>query len=474
MRRHRQGEPACEAHPDGADPRAAAALVLASGQGPQPLDHGRRAVRRPRRELPADAQRHERPTPYAVVPKRPPATGSLPGVPNRCGITAVHPMSATRRAKAATLGVMPGTSAITMTAGPVPLRNTVAACRRDRTRPARSRPGRRRPSAPCCQLCQTAWPTASPSPGVPPEWGGGRAWERPSEGRADRRRRRAPRRRRHGRCRRRAEQGRRAGAGPTARVVAASVDRGAPVDASRRPPPTTIPKTTIAQPFSKGMAGDEVTRLQQRLQALGFQPGPIDGQFGDLTQMAVWAYQKLVMGVGFNDPDGIVTPEMWLALQDPLPVHARRPDAGQHTEIYLPKQVLVVFDGDTPVFISHIVERRARGARRRLHEGQEWCEEVTIDPGENGNETAPSRSRRACAATPGRRRASTRSTARSRASARAASAGCSTPSTSTTASPSTGPTTCRCEPASHGCIRIPNLISPTFFNLVITASRCSC
>ena len=42
----------------------------------------------------------------------------------------------------------------------------------------------------------------------------------------------------------------------------------------RRPPPTTIPKTTIAQPLSKGMAGDEVTRLQERLQALGFQPGP--------------------------------------------------------------------------------------------------------------------------------------------------------------------------------------------------------
>ena len=70
--------------------------------------------------------------------------------------------------------------------------------------------------------------------------------------------------------------------------------------------------------------------------------------------MAVWAYQKLVMGVGFKDPDGIVTPEMWLALQDPLPVHARRPEAGRHTEIYLPQQVLVVFDGDTPVFISHI------------------------------------------------------------------------------------------------------------------------
>ena len=36
----------------------------------------------------------------------------------------MQPMSATRREKAATLGVIPGISAITITAGPVPTRNT--------------------------------------------------------------------------------------------------------------------------------------------------------------------------------------------------------------------------------------------------------------------------------------------------------------------------------------------------------------
>ncbi len=37
-------------------------------------------------------------------------------------MTAVQPAATTRRAKPATLGVIPGTSAMTITAGPVPAR----------------------------------------------------------------------------------------------------------------------------------------------------------------------------------------------------------------------------------------------------------------------------------------------------------------------------------------------------------------
>ncbi len=48
--------------------------------------------------------------------------GWRPGVPKRCGITAVIPRSATFRANAATRGVIPGISWITMTAGPAPTR----------------------------------------------------------------------------------------------------------------------------------------------------------------------------------------------------------------------------------------------------------------------------------------------------------------------------------------------------------------
>ncbi len=51
-----------------------------------------------------------------------PVDGSRPGSPNSWGSTAVMPAPATRRPNSATLGVMPGISLITMTAGPAPVR----------------------------------------------------------------------------------------------------------------------------------------------------------------------------------------------------------------------------------------------------------------------------------------------------------------------------------------------------------------
>ena len=47
-----------------------------------------------------------------------------------------------------------------------------------------------------------------------------------------------------------------------------------------------------------------------------------------------------------------------------------------HTEIYLPEQVVIVFQNDKPALITHISSG----------DGDEWCEEVTISPGERGNE----------------------------------------------------------------------------------------
>ncbi|SKT57377.1 Uncharacterised protein [Mycobacteroides abscessus subsp. abscessus] len=62
-----------------------------------------------------------------LVRSQPSAFGSTlwPGFPKRCGMTAVQPISATFRAKSATLGLIPGISAMTITAGPLPFRNTI-------------------------------------------------------------------------------------------------------------------------------------------------------------------------------------------------------------------------------------------------------------------------------------------------------------------------------------------------------------
>ena len=67
---------------------------------------------------------------------------------------------------------------------------------------------------------------------------------------------------------------------------------------------------------------------------------------------------------------------MWDAMQDPFVIQPRRPNATtNHTEVYLPEQVLAVFHDDVPVMITHM----SSGTN------EEWCEEVTISPGEYGN-----------------------------------------------------------------------------------------
>ena len=137
-----------------------------------------------------------------------------------------------------------------------------------------------------------------------------------------------------------------------------------------------VNKTVLDRTLSKGVAGDDVERVQQRLTDLGFVPGPADGIYGDQTIKAVWAYEKLVMGRESNNPTGQVTPEMWDELQEPFVIQPRRPNATpNHTEVYLPEQVLAIFHDDAPVMITHM----SSGSN------EEWCEEVTISPGEYGN-----------------------------------------------------------------------------------------
>ena len=146
----------------------------------------------------------------------------------------------------------------------------------------------------------------------------------------------------------------------------------------RRPPPSTPPPTRRRWPrrSGPGSAGDDVTRLQHRLVELGFDPGPADGQFGPATQMAVWAYQKLVVGLTGSAVTGKVTPDLWTRMEQSLTIHPLRPNATPtHVEVYLPSQTAVLFQDGKARLITHI----SSGT------GQEWCEEgycsVAITPG---------------------------------------------------------------------------------------------
>ena len=143
------------------------------------------------------------------------------------------------------------------------------------------------------------------------------------------------------------------------------------------PTSSPIQKTTLTQTYGAGAAGPEIKMIQDRLIELKFDPGEPDAIFGLRTKQAVWAFEKLVLGTPRDQITGKVTAETWSRMQDPISIKPRRPNSTKnHVEIYLPEQVMIVFHDDVPALITHI----SSGSN------EEWCEEVTISPGEQGNE----------------------------------------------------------------------------------------
>lgn len=75
--------------------------------------------------------------------------------------------------------------------------------------------------------------------------------------------------------------------------------------------PIRTPSTLVQFPVLRlGMQGPAVTMLQQRLQALGFFKGSVDGDFGLVTEAAVKAAQRRFR----LEPDGVVGSATWAAI----------------------------------------------------------------------------------------------------------------------------------------------------------------
>jgi hypothetical protein len=149
----------------------------------------------------------------------------------------------------------------------------------------------------------------------------------------------------------------------------------------------SVPKVPLGRTLSNGLAGDDVRMVQQRLADLMFDPGPVDGVYGSYTVQAVWAYEALVMKTARKDLTGKVSPAMWDQMQDNVTVAPRRDNlTSTHVEIYLPEQALVVFKDNVPALIAHIASGELEPPGDDFTKGAAWCAEVTIDPGEQGNE----------------------------------------------------------------------------------------
>ena len=151
------------------------------------------------------------------------------------------------------------------------------------------------------------------------------------------------------------------------------------IDPTVCPPGSPVTCLSLNRTVRRGMKGDDVRRIQQRLKDLKFDPGVVDGIYGGDTIMAVWAFQAIVLKMTRDTVVDFVTPVLWDSMRGNVTIAARREsNTPNHVEVYLPEQVMTVFKGSELQLVTHI----SSGT------GKVWCEEVIIDPGEEGNKGA--------------------------------------------------------------------------------------
>jgi N-acetylmuramoyl-L-alanine amidase len=118
---------------------------------------------------------------------------------------------------------------------------------------------------------------------------------------------------------------------------AAGVDRSAAAEGRAR---ATLPEAavsaTVRPVLRLGSRGTAVTYLQQRLVALRYDVGGIDGIFGSQTYHGVVAFQK----VNGLTRDGIVGPITWAALDRPVVPRAKYWHSAYSIEVNLTRQVV--------------------------------------------------------------------------------------------------------------------------------------
>lgn len=107
-----------------------------------------------------------------------------------------------------------------------------------------------------------------------------------------------------------------------------------------------------------GDKGPAVTRLQQRLIALHYDPGTVDGQYGSQTRFAVWAFQK---AQGMHPTQAApVGSKTWAALEHPrVPKALVTGGAKNRAEVDIAHQLLFIYKSGKLVLISHISTGRA-------------------------------------------------------------------------------------------------------------------
>ena len=108
--------------------------------------------------------------------------------------------------------------------------------------------------------------------------------------------------------------------------------------------PAPVPPVVVTAPpvqLAPGAEGADVLRLQERLVQLHYDPGTVDGHYGDGTALAVMAFQK-VSGLGRTGVADTATMTALDGATDPVPLVPT--GAPTRVEVDMARQVLFVWD----------------------------------------------------------------------------------------------------------------------------------
>jgi Putative peptidoglycan binding domain/L,D-transpeptidase catalytic domain len=115
--------------------------------------------------------------------------------------------------------------------------------------------------------------------------------------------------------------------------------------------PAFIPAHRVLKP---GMTGGDVRRVQARLRFLHYYPGKVDGQFGQDTVEAVWAFKE-VQGLGLTKNPDNIGQSMENRLAHPFaPKPLTRHHAKNRIDVNLGGGYLVLYRHGQVRLISHI------------------------------------------------------------------------------------------------------------------------
>ncbi|MFC6880298.1 MULTISPECIES: L,D-transpeptidase family protein [Actinomadura] len=111
-----------------------------------------------------------------------------------------------------------------------------------------------------------------------------------------------------------------------------------------------------------GAKGKSVKVVQTRLRALHYDPGAVDGRYGQDLRYAVWAFQK----VNGLKPTGTIGTRTWRALGRPKAPVKLKSSPADRVEISKKRQLVVVYKGGRVRLITHT---STGSGRRYCHKG---------------------------------------------------------------------------------------------------------